>query len=65
MRDRSSDTPPFTASSWPSTDEPAPNGMTGTRFDRHSRTTAITSSLVSANTTASGGVTGNGDSSRP
>ena len=58
IRDRSSVMPPRTASSWPSIDVPTPQGMIGTRCARHSRTVSATSSSDSANTTASGGVTG-------
>ena len=65
MRETSMLTPPCTASRWPSSDEPMPNGMTGTACASASLTTAATSSVLSQNTTTSGGVTGNGDSSRP
>src|SRR5690606_2932612 len=63
--DTSIDKPPCTASRWPSSDEPTPNGITGTLYARHCLTASATSSVLRANTTASGGVTGNGDSSRP
>ena len=57
--------PPCTASRWPSSDEPTPNGITGTAWRRPACTTSATSSVLSQNTTASGGGTSNGDSSRP
>ena len=65
MRDRSMLTPPCTASRCPSSDEPAPYGMTGTACRCASATTAATSSVLSQYTTASGGGTSKGDSSRP
>ena len=58
IRDRSRLRPPCTASRWPSSDEPTPNGITGTRCCAASATAAATSSVDSQNTTASGGVTG-------
>src|SRR6516225_1117713 len=65
MRETSTLTPPCTASRWPSSDEPAPYGITGTRCPAAHATTKATSSVLSQNTTASGGGTSNGDSSRP
>ena len=65
MRDRSIETPPCTASRWPSSEEPTPNGITGTACRSASFTTAATSSVLSQNTTASGGGASIGDSSRP
>jgi hypothetical protein len=65
IRDTSIVSPPCTASRWPSSEEPTPNGMIGKRCSRQASTASTTSSVDSANTTASGGVTGNGDSSRP
>ena len=58
MRETSTLTPPCTASRWPSSDEPTPKGITGTACAAASATTAATSSVLSQNTTASGGVTG-------
>ena len=47
--------PPCGALIWPSSEVPAPNGISGTRCAAHSRTTSCTSSVLVANTTASGG----------
>jgi hypothetical protein len=55
MRDRSIETPPCTASKWPSSDEPTPNGITGTACAAACCTTNDTSSLLSQNSTTSGG----------
>ena len=55
MRLRSTDTPPKGALTWPSSDEPAPKGITGTPCSPQMRTISTTSSVVSGNTTASGG----------
>src|SRR5581483_940184 len=55
MSRKSSEMPPRGALTWPSSEVPAPNGMTGTRSAAHSRTTCCTSSVVCGNTTASGG----------
>src|SRR5689334_14535724 len=65
MRPRSMLTPPCTASRCPSSDEPTPNGITGTAYWSASLTTSATSSVLSQNTTTSGGGASNGDSSRP
>ena len=54
MREKSMHTPPYSAATWPSSDVPTPNAITGTRAARHSRTIAATSSFVSGNTTTSG-----------
>ena len=53
--DRSMQTPPSTAPTWPSSDVPVPNGTTGTLREAQILTTATTSSVERANTTASGG----------
>src|SRR3984957_14339998 len=55
MRERSSETPPCGALTWPSSDEPIPKGTIGASWRAQSLVRSITSSLVSANTTASGG----------
>src|ERR1700722_8761370 len=55
MSRKSSEMPPRGALTWPSSDVPTPNGITGTRAAAHSRTTCCTSSVVCGNTTASGG----------
>ena len=58
--------PPCTASKCPSSDEPAPKGMTGTWYCAANLTASATSCVHSANTTAAGGGTCmKGDSSRP
>ena len=58
--------PPCTANKWPSSDEPTPNGITGTRSSWAQATTWATSAVDSANTTtAGGGTVVNADSSRP
>ncbi len=57
--------PPSTASRWPSSEVPTPNGITGTRCIAASLTTMATSSVFWAKTTAPGGGTSKGDSSRP
>ena len=65
MRDRSMHTPPCTAITWPSTEVPTPNGIIGTRWAAQARTMATTSSVLSGNATASGGVTGYDEMSMP
>ena len=55
MRERSSETPPCGALTWPSSEEPTPNGTIGASCRAQSLTRSITSSLSSANTTPSGG----------
>ena len=55
MRERSSETPPKGALTWPSSEVPVPKGITGTRAAAQSLTTSATSAVFSANTTASGG----------
>jgi len=57
--------PPCTASRWPSSEEPMPNGITGTLYWLASLTASETSCVLSANTTAAGGGASNDDSSRP
>ena len=47
--------PPRGALTWPSSEVPVPNAITGTRCAAHSRTTSCTSSVVCGKTTASGG----------
>src|SRR5215204_2839644 len=58
-------TPPCTASKCPSSEEPTPYGINGTRWRAQAATSAATSSVEVANTTAAGGIGGYGDSSRP
>ena len=55
MREQSSETPPCGALTWPSSEVPTPNGTIGASCLAQSFTTSVTSSLDSANTTASGG----------
>ena len=55
MRRESIETPPSGALRCPSSDEPVPNGMTGTRCSAQTRTISCTSSALSAKITASGG----------
>jgi hypothetical protein len=62
---RSIETPPYVAEMCPSSDEPAPNGMTGVPLAAQILTTCETSSVDSTNATASGGVTLWYDSSVP
>uniref|UniRef100_K3WJY5 Uncharacterized protein n=1 Tax=Globisporangium ultimum (strain ATCC 200006 / CBS 805.95 / DAOM BR144) TaxID=431595 RepID=K3WJY5_GLOUD len=50
---------------WPSSDEPAPNGMTGVRAAAQILITFDTSSVDCTNATASGGATAWYDSSVP
>ena len=45
MRERSSETPPCAALTWPSSDEPTPNGTTGASCRAQSLTRSITSSF--------------------
>ena len=45
MRERSSETPPCAALTWPSSEEPTPNGTTGASWRAQSLTRSITSSL--------------------
>ena len=59
MRDRSMQTPPWGALTWPSSEVPVPNGITGTRCSAQMRTISATSSVESAKATASGGWFGN------
>jgi len=58
MRDRSTEIPPCSACSWPSSEVPVPKAMTGTPWAAHIRTICDTSSVVCGNTTASGGMLG-------
>jgi len=51
----STDTPPASGITWPSSDVPAPNGTIGTPRSWHARTIAAASSVERGNTTASGG----------
>ena len=62
---RSSETPPATAATWPSSEVPAPNATTGTRCSAQTSTTRPTSSVERAKATASGGCTGWCASPRP
>ncbi len=55
---RSMLTPPCRAPTWPSSEVPAPNGITGTAAAAQAATTAATSSVDSAKKTASGGADG-------
>src|SRR5277367_2836072 len=50
-------TPPCSALTWPSNEVPTPKGTIGASCAAQMRTVSMTSSLVSANTTASGGAT--------
>ena len=54
MRLMSTDTPPWGALTWPSSEEPTPKGIMGTSLAAQMRTISTTSSVVSGNTTASG-----------
>ena len=49
MRDRSSEMPPPGALTWPSSEEPTPKAMTGTRCSAQSAHDLLTSSAVSGN----------------
>jgi hypothetical protein len=55
MRERSIDTPPPGALTWPSSEDPTPKGMTGTPWAAQTLTMSTTSPVDSAKTTASGG----------
>ena len=57
--------PPRVAITFPSTDEPAPNGTTGMPWRAQMPTIAATSSVERGNATASGGDGASDDSSRP
>ncbi|OQC07717.1 MAG: hypothetical protein BWX79_01833 [Alphaproteobacteria bacterium ADurb.Bin100] len=57
--------PPCTASRWPSSEEPAAYGMTGTLCCAARRTASCTSCVLSAKTTAAGGGAWMEPSSRP
>ena len=61
---RSSETPPWTGSTWPSSELPAPNGITGTPCSEQMRRIAATSSVLCAKATASGSRGAKRDSSR-
>ena len=55
---RSTDTPPANAATWPSSEVPTPNAITGNRCPAQMATMALTSSVVRGNATASGGWAG-------
>ena len=55
---RSTQTPPASAFTWPSSDVPAPNGTSGTPCARQAFTIATTSSVERGQTTTSGGAAG-------
>src|SRR5882672_12160397 len=55
MLRKSMETPPNGALTWPSSDVPTPNGMTGSPWVAQIRTIACTSSAEDGNATASGG----------
>src|SRR5262245_39037563 len=55
MSRKSIETPPWGALTWPSSEVPVPNGITGTRWAAQMRTVSCTSSVLCGNTTASGG----------
>src|SRR5713101_9381201 len=55
MSRKSMETPPNGALTWPSSDVPTPNGMTGSPWLAQIRTIACTSSAEDGNATASGG----------
>ena len=57
--------PPRTAPTWPSSEVPAPKGITGTPAAAQTPTACATSSVDSAKKTASGGAGAWYDSSRP
>ncbi len=54
MRPMSIETPPSIAATWPSSEVPTPNGITGEPCLRARRMMAATSSVFSGNTTTSG-----------
>lgn len=54
MRDRSIEIPPCIALTWPSSEEPMPNGTIGARCREAACTIALTSSVLTGKTTASG-----------
>src|SRR5688572_9034865 len=54
IRDRSIETPPLTALTCPSSDDPAPNAITAAPWRAAALTMALTSSVVSGKTTTSG-----------
>src|SRR5262249_16668289 len=53
--ERSMQTPPRGALTWPSSDVPVPKAITGTRSRAQMRTMSCTSAVLCGNTTASGG----------
>ncbi len=55
MSRKSRQMPPRGALTWPSSEVPVPNAITGTRCAAHSRTISCTSSVACGNITASGG----------
>ena len=55
MSRKSIEMPPCGALTWPSSDEPVPNGITGTPWPAQMRTISCTSAVLCGNTTASGG----------
>ena len=55
IRERSMVTPPRNATTWPSKPLPLPKGIIGTLWLAHTLTISLTSSVDSANATASGG----------
>src|ERR1700675_224835 len=59
MSRRSIETPPAGALTWPSSDVPVPNAITGTRYLAQIRTASWMSAVSCAITTASGGCGGN------
>ena len=58
-------TPPFSAATWPSSEVPVPKAMTGTPCAAQAATASLTSAVLRANTTASGGQAAKCDSSLP
>ena len=55
MSRKSIETPPCGALTWPSSEVPVPNGITGTLWRAQIRTASCTSAVSCGNTTASGG----------
>jgi hypothetical protein len=54
IRDRSIESPPFSGTTWPSREEPAPNAVIGQAAAAHAVTIAWTSAVDVGKTTASG-----------
>jgi len=65
MRLKSTTTPPENACAWPSREVPVPQPTTGTRWRAQAATMRATSSVLSGQATASGGLSGKYDSLAP